>query len=102
MIEEMDFWYLSTLFVWPQFVLAKNLAKGEIVGYLKIDLIVAKTNTHVRCWICCSNILASCTMLDVMLQHLGILYDVGYDAPTSWHDSVCPVYVPSSTRALSY
>jgi len=40
-------WYLSTLSVWPQFVLAKNLPKGEIVGYLSIDFIVAKTNTHV-------------------------------------------------------
>jgi len=24
MIEEMDVWYLSALFVWPQFVLAKG------------------------------------------------------------------------------
>jgi len=30
------------------------------------------------------------------------MYDVGYDVPTSWHGSVCPVYVPSCTRALSY
>jgi len=31
------------------------------VGYLCIDFIIAKTNIHVRYWICCSNILASCT-----------------------------------------
>jgi len=34
MIEEMDVLYLSALYMWPQFVLAKNLPKGEIVGYL--------------------------------------------------------------------
>jgi len=34
MIEEMDALYPSALYKWPQFVLAKNLAKGEIVGYL--------------------------------------------------------------------
>ena len=69
MIEEMGVWYLSTLFLWPQFVLAKNLSKGKIVGYLCIGFIIAKTNIHVRCWICCSNILASCTMLDMMFKH---------------------------------
>jgi len=47
MIEEMDVWYLSTFFfVWPQFVLAKNLPKGEVVGYLCIGFIIAKANTH--------------------------------------------------------
>jgi len=35
MIEEMGMWYLSTLFLWHQFVLAKNLLKGEIVENLK-------------------------------------------------------------------
>jgi len=34
MIEKMDVWYLSTLSVWPQVVLAENLPKEEIVGYL--------------------------------------------------------------------
>jgi len=34
MIEEVDNLYLSALYMWPQFVLAKNLPKGEIVGYL--------------------------------------------------------------------
>jgi len=42
----MDVWYLSTLFVWPQFVLAKNFPKGEIVGYLCIGFIISKTNIH--------------------------------------------------------
>jgi len=31
---------------------------GLGVGYLSIDFIIAKTNTHVWCWIQCSNILA--------------------------------------------
>jgi len=44
LIEEMDVWYHSTLSVWPQIVLAKNLPKGEIVGYLYVGLIIAKTN----------------------------------------------------------
>jgi len=73
MIKEMDVWYLSTLFVWSQFVLAKNLPKGEIVEYLCIGFIIAKTNTLVRCWICCSNIFTSCTMLDIMFQHHGTI-----------------------------
>jgi hypothetical protein len=31
-------------------------------------------------------------MLDTMFQHiLALLRDVGYDAPTSWHGSVCLV-----------
>jgi hypothetical protein len=34
MTEEMDFMYPSALYKWLQFVLAKNLPKGEIVGYL--------------------------------------------------------------------
>jgi len=41
-------------------------------------------------------------MLDMLFQHVGILYDVRYDVPTSWHGSVCPVYVPSCTRVFSY
>jgi len=49
LIEEMVVWYLSTLFIWSQFVLAKNLPKGKIVGYLYIGLIFAKTNIHTRC-----------------------------------------------------
>jgi len=47
MIEEMDVWYLSTMFLWSQNVLAKNLPKGEIVGYLCIGFIIAKTSIHV-------------------------------------------------------
>jgi len=54
-----NWWFISlALYKWPQFVLAKNLPKGKIVGYLSIGLIVAKTNTHVLCWIRCSYILA--------------------------------------------
>jgi len=34
------------LFYWPQFVLAKNLPKGEIVGYLCVGFSFAKTNIH--------------------------------------------------------
>jgi len=30
------------------------------------------------------------------------MYDVGYDVPTSWHGSVCPVYVAWFSRALSF
>jgi len=52
------------LFFWPLFVLGKNLPKGEIVGYLCVGFTLAKTI---------------------------FMYDVGYDVPTSWHGSVCPV-----------
>jgi len=31
-----------------------------------------------------------------------ILMYVGYDVPTSWHGSVCPVYVDWFTQSLSY
>jgi len=55
MIEEMDVWFLSSLFVWHQFVLAKNLSKEKIVGYLCIDFTFAKTNIQAWCWIWCSN-----------------------------------------------
>jgi len=41
--EEMYVWSPSRLSVWPQIVLAKNLTKGKIVGYLYISLIIAKT-----------------------------------------------------------
>jgi hypothetical protein len=34
--------YLFSLSVWSQFVLAKNLPKGEFVGYLVIGCILAK------------------------------------------------------------
>jgi len=34
------------LFYWPKFVLAKNLPKGEIVGYLCFGFTFAKTNIH--------------------------------------------------------
>jgi len=30
------------------------------------------------------------------------MYDVGYDVPTSWHGSVCPVYVAWFMQSLSY
>jgi len=55
LIEEMNVWYLSTLFVWAQVVLAKKIPKGEIVGYLYVGLIIVKTNIHARCWIRCFN-----------------------------------------------
>jgi len=45
---------LLLFFVWPQFVLAKNLPKGEVVGYLCIGFIIAKANTHGWCWIQCA------------------------------------------------
>jgi len=51
------------LFYWPQIVLAKNLPKGEIVGYLCVGFTFAKTNIHVWCWIQCSNILARFSVL---------------------------------------
>jgi len=38
-------------------------------------------------------------------SHGGIqilMYDIGYDVPTSWHGSVCPVYVAWFTQSLSY
>jgi len=30
------------------------------------------------------------------------MYDVGYDVPTSWHGSVCSVYVAWFMQSLSY
>jgi len=47
--------YPSSLSVWSQIVLAKNLPKGEFVGYLYVGITFAKINIHVRCWIQCSN-----------------------------------------------
>jgi hypothetical protein len=41
MTEEMEVLYLSALYMWPQFVLAKNLQKGEIVGYLYVGFTFA-------------------------------------------------------------
>jgi len=41
-------------------------------------------------------------MLDILFQHPGILYDVGYNVPTSWHGSVCPGFVAWFLRALSF
>jgi len=41
-------------FYWPQFILAKNLPKGEIVGYLCIGFTFAKTNIQACYWILCS------------------------------------------------
>ena len=57
MFDEMDVWYLY-LVLWSQIVLAKNLSRGEIVGYLCIGFIIAKK-------------IYSCMMLDIMFQHLG-------------------------------
>jgi len=51
-------WCLSTLPVWSQVVLAKNLPKGEIVVYLNIGLIISKTNIHAKFWTQCFNMLA--------------------------------------------
>jgi hypothetical protein len=65
-------------------VTIKNLL-GICIGF-----IIAKTNIHVL-------------MLDTMFQHvLAFLRDVGYDVPTSWHSSMCPVFMPRYTHALSY
>ena len=47
MKEGMTVWYISTLSEWPRLVLAKNLPKGETVGYLSVGFVVAKTNSHV-------------------------------------------------------
>jgi len=47
MKEGMTMWYPSTLSVWSHIVLAKNLSKGEIVGYLSVGITFAKTNIHV-------------------------------------------------------
>jgi len=65
-IKEMYVRYLSTLFVWPQIVLAKNLPKG---GLLDICL------------------LASLFLKQTSMQ------DVGYDVPTCGYGSVCPGFV---------
>jgi len=37
---------LGILKIYTKIVLAKNLLKGEIVGYLYVGLIIAKTNIH--------------------------------------------------------
>jgi len=42
------------------------------VGYLSIGFIVAKTNTHVWCWIRCSNI---CTLFSVPCL-CGLVYAI--------------------------
>jgi len=67
-IEEMYVWYLSTLFVWPQFILTTNKSKGG------------------DCW-----------LFEYWLHLLILMYDVRYDVPTSWHGLVCPVYVARLT-----
>jgi len=69
-------WYLSTLFVWPRFVLTTNKSKGG------------------DCWV-------FKYWLHLLLKQI-LMYDVGYDVPTSWHNSVCPVYVAWFTQSLSY
>lgn len=53
--EEMYVGYPSSLSVWSQIVLAKSLSKEEIVGYLYVGLIFAKTNIQTRCWTQCFN-----------------------------------------------
>ena len=57
-------WCLSSLYVKSKVVLAKNLPKGGIVGYLNVGSTFAKT----RCWMWCSNIWVwfKCTMLLVL------------------------------------
>jgi len=54
--KELYMWYLLIMVVcffprlcldWPQFVLAKNLPNGEIVGYLYVDCSFAKKNIQV-------------------------------------------------------
>ena len=57
-LKKWKFIYPSALYKWPQFVLAKNLPKGRLLG-ICIGCTIAKTNTHVC--------------------------DVGYYVPTSWH-----------------
>jgi len=41
-------------------------------------------------------------VLTSLLLKQILTYDVGYDVPTSWHGSVCPVCVAWFSRALSY
>jgi hypothetical protein len=67
-----------------------SLGGDKFVLGICIGFIIAKTNIHVL-------------MLDTMFQHvLAFLRDVGCDVPTSWHGSVCPIFMPRCTRALSY
>ena len=74
LIEEMDVWYLSTLFVWSLVVLAKNLPKGKIVGYLYVGLIIAKTNIYARCWIRFLNMFGTFQCALIMCHALCELY----------------------------
>jgi len=69
-------WYLSTLFEWPQLVLTTNKSKGG------------------DCWV-------FEYWLHLLLKQI-LMYDVGYDVPTSWHGSVCPIYVAWFVQSLSY
>jgi len=43
-----------------------------VVGYLSIGFIVSKTNTHVWCWIRCSNILAQFSVPCLLFMRLGL------------------------------
>lgn len=52
------------LSVWSQILLAKNLLKGKIIGYLYVGLIFAKSNLQARCWTKC------CYMLNAQLIYL--------------------------------
>ena len=56
-------------------------------------------NTLVVGWI--TTIPLTCSRASLLLKQI-LMYDVIYDVPTSWHGSVCPVYVPWFTQALSY
>jgi hypothetical protein len=52
-----------------------------------------------------NNFLIYCWVLEVLASFLLIqilLFDVGYNVPTSWHGSVCLVYVLSCTHTLPY
>jgi hypothetical protein len=40
-------------------------------------------------------------VLASLLPKQIFLYDVGYDVPTSWHSSVCPVCVAWFSQALA-
>jgi len=71
-LKKWKFIYPSALYKWPQFVLAKNLPKGRLLG-ICIGCTIAKTNTHV-CDVgyyvptCFRHF---CKMLDMMFQYPG-------------------------------
>ena len=88
----------------------------EVCYFLSIWVLVLKQKkvwmylSYVFCmaWDCFSKKFAKrgdCWVFEVLASLLLkqiFIHDVGYDVPTSWHSSMCPVCVPCLTRALSY